>query len=128
MQEAKRQEKTELTCIRCPIGCALTVTADRDGTLKVTGNTCNRGEDYGKKELTNPTRTVTSTVKVKNGERPVVSVKTKGDIPKGKIAECMEALKGIEAEAPVRIGDIVLRDAAGTGVDIIVTKNVERRG
>lgn len=132
MQEKEKRQKewrkkTELTCIRCPMGCMLTVTADQDGMLQVTGNTCKRGEDYGKKELTNPTRTVTSTVKINNGILPMVSVKTKEDIPKEKITDCMEALKGIEAEAPVRIGDIILKDAAGTGVDMIATKNVERR-
>lgn len=131
MQEKERLQgewpgKTELTCIRCPIGCMLTVTEDRDGTIIVTGNTCNRGEEYGKKETTDPTRIVTSTVKVKNGIRPVVSVKTKGDIPKGKIGDCMKALKGIEAEAPVRIGDIILKNVAGTGVDIVATKNINR--
>lgn len=119
-------KKTELTCIRCPIGCILTVTENQDGTVDVKGNTCNRGADYGKKETTNPTRTITSTVKVKNGSRPVVSVKTKEDIPKGKIADCMKALKGIEAEAPVRIGDIILSNAGGTGVDIVATKNIDK--
>ena len=63
-------------------------------------------------------------MKVKNGIRPVVPVKTKGDIPKGKIADCMEALKRAEAEAPVRIGDILLKNVAGTGVDIVATKSI----
>lgn len=132
MQEKERLrgevgKKTELTCIRCPIGCMLTVTEYCDGTVDVTGNTCKRGEEYGKKETTDPTRIVTSTVKVKNGIRPVVSVKTKEDIPKGKIAECMEALKEVEAEAPVRIGDIILRNIAGTGVDIVATKSINSK-
>ena len=117
-------KKTELTCIRCPIGYMLTVTENQDGTIGVTGNTCSRGEEYGKKETKDPTRTVTSTMKVKNGIRPVVPVKTKGDIPKGKIADCMEALKRAEAEAPVRIGDILLKNVAGTGVDIVATKSI----
>lgn len=129
-EKERRQEewpkKTELTCIRCPIGCMLTVEENQDGTVSVAGNTCNRGEDYGKKETTNPTRTITSTVKVKNGSRPVVPVKTQRDIPKGKIWDCMKALKKMEAEAPIKIGDIILRDAAGTGVDIVAAKNVDR--
>lgn len=116
----------ELVCIRCPIGCMLTVTGHPDGSLTVTGNGCNRGEEYGKKELTNPTRIVTSTVRVKNGTQAVVSVKTKEDIPKGKINACIEALKAIELEAPVYIGDVVMQNVADTGVDVIVTKNVEK--
>ena len=58
----------------------------------------------------------------------MVSVKTKEDIPKGKIFECVRALKGVEIEAPVHIGDVVVQNAAGTGVDIVATKNVEKIG
>lgn len=120
------EKGAELICIRCPIGCMLTVTAQQDGTLHVTGNTCKRGEEYGKKELTNPTRTVTSTVRVKNGSQPMAPVKTKEDIPKGKVKDCMEALRGIEVEAPIHIGDSILADVAGTGVDIVATKNIAK--
>ncbi len=118
-------KKRELVCIRCPIGCRITVEDIPDGTRRITGNTCNRGAEYAEKELTNPTRIVTSTVRLRGGKAAVVSVKTKGDIPKGKIMECMEAIKGVELEAPVRIGDVALADVAGTGVDIVVTKDVE---
>ena len=93
-------EKKEMVCICCPLGCALTVT-EQNGELTVDGNTCNRGEEYGKKEATNPTRILTTTVRVKNGMLPVVSVKTEEDIPKGKMMECIERLREIEIEAPV---------------------------
>ncbi len=118
------QEKQELVCIRCPIGCRITVESNPDGTLHITGNTCGRGAEYAEKELTDPTRIVTSTVRVRNGNQPVVSVKTKEDIPKGKIMECMEAIRGVEMEAPVHIGDVALANVAGTGVDMVVTKDV----
>ena len=65
---------------------------------------------------------------MKNGSHPIVPVKTRTDIPKGKIGDCMKAVKRVEVEAPVYIGDVVLTDAAGTGVDIVATKNVEGRG
>ena len=90
---------------------------------KITGNTCPRGDAYARKEVTNPTRIVTSTVKVEGGKVDMVSVKTKEDIPKGKIFECVKALKGITVKAPVHIGDVILKDVAGTGIDIIATKN-----
>lgn len=92
--------------------------------IKVSGNTCKRGDVYARKEVTNPTRIVTSTVKVANRSMNMVSVKTKEDIPKGKIFACIEALKDVEVEAPVHIGDVIITDVAGTGVDIIATKNV----
>ena len=116
-------EKRELICIGCPMGCPLTVEMNGTEVVSVTGNTCPRGDAYARKEATNPTRIVTSTVKVEGGKVDMVSVKTKEDIPKGKIFECVKALKGITVKAPVHIGDVILKDVAGTGVDIIATKN-----
>lgn len=120
-------EKTELTCICCPMGCALTVETEEGEVKSVAGNTCPRGDAYGRKEVTNPTRIVTSIVPVKGGEIPMVSVKTASDIPKGKIGECIGELKGISMQAPVRIGDIVAENIAGTGVNVVATKNVDVR-
>lgn len=120
-------EEKNLICINCPMGCAITVLMDAGSVVSVSGNTCKRGEDYAKKEVTDPTRIVTSTVRVVGGEAAMVSVKTKRDIPKGKIFDCMEALKGVEVTAPVQIGDVILKNAADTGVDIVATKAVARR-
>lgn len=117
-------EKKELTCIGCPLGCALTVDIEATEVLRVTGNTCKRGEAYARKEVTNPTRIVTSTVKVEGGTQAVVSVKTKEDIPKDKIFDCVTALQGVTIKAPVAIGDTILDDVAGTGVAVIATKNI----
>ena len=118
-------EERNLTCIGCPLGCALKVTIDGEN-VTVTGNTCKRGADYGAKEVTHPMRIVTSTVCVKNGTIPMVSVKTAQDIPKGKIFDCVEALRDVCVEAPVQIGDVILENAAGTGVDIVATGNVKQ--
>ena len=115
----------ELTCIGCPMGCPLIVTMEAGEVISVTGNTCKRGDVYARKEVTNPTRIVTSTVRVSGGDADMVSVKTKEDIPKGKIFDCVKALKGIEVSAPVHIGDVILKNVADTGVDIVATKNVE---
>ena len=117
-------ETRELICINCPLGCGLTVTIKGGEVEKVQGNTCPKGEAYGKKEVTNPTRIVTSTVRVTGGVLPVVSVKTASDIPKEKIMDCARVLKEVEVQAPVSIGDVVLEDVCGTGVPMIATKNV----
>ena len=108
------------------MGCPITVEMDGDEVVSVTGNTCKRGDVYARKEVTDPTRIVTSTVRVIGGKADMVSVKTKEDIPKGKIFDCVKALKGVEVEAPVRIGDVIVPDVAGTGVDIVATRNVAR--
>ena len=114
----------ELTCIGCPLGCSLSVTLENDEVTSVTGNTCPRGDAYARKEVTNPTRIVTSTVHVKNGVSAMVNVKTASDIPKDKIFDCIAAIKDIVVTAPVAIGDVILTNVAGTGVDIIAAKNI----
>lgn len=116
-------EQTELICIGCPMGCLMTAVKN-NGELSVQGNTCPRGAEYAKKELTNPCRTITSSVPVKNGETARVSVKTRGEVPKEKIMECMKEIRTLLAEAPVEIGDIICTDLAGTGVDLVATKAV----
>ena len=117
-------ETRELICINCPLGCALTVTMEQGKVVKVEGNTCPKGKSYGEKEVTNPTRIVTSIVKVLGGNIPVVSVKTASDIPKEKIGACMAALKTVAVKAPVAIGDVILKDICGTGADVVATRNV----
>lgn len=117
-------EKCSLTCIGCPLGCTVTVELDNGQITAVTGNTCKRGDDYARKEVTRPMRVVTSTVRVTGGDIPVVSVKTEQDIPKEKIMDIMRTLTDISVPAPVHIGDVILKNAAQTAVDIIATKEV----
>lgn len=116
-------EKRELTCIGCPLGCQVTVEMDGDIIRNISGYTCNRGKVYAEKEVTNPTRIVTSTVKVEGGERPSVSVKTREDIPKSRIFDVARALKDVYVKAPVKIGDIIKENIAGTGVPVVATSN-----
>ena len=120
-------ETRELICIGCPLGCPLTVTVDQNEVTSVTGNTCPRGDAYARKEVTNPTRIVTSTVRVENGVAPMVSCKTASDIPKSKIFAVTDALKDVLVHAPITIGDVLLANVADTGVDIIATKNIEEK-
>lgn len=114
-----------LTCIQCPLGCPLTVTLEDDAVTKVEGNTCKRGETYAKKEVTSPTRTVTSTVRVEGGRLPVVAVKTKWDIPKNLIFSCMAEINAVTVQAPVKIGDVILEDICGTGIPLVATANAD---
>ena len=114
-------ENRTLTCIGCPLGCALQVEIENGEVLSVSGNTCKRGDVYARKEVTHPTRIVTSTVRVVGGDITMVSVKTANDIPKEKIFECVKVLKEVEVQAPIAIGDVVLSNVAGTGVDIVAS-------
>ncbi len=118
-------EVRNLICIGCPLGCPLTVTID-GGAVSVTGNTCQRGADYARKEVLSPTRIVTSTVRVEGGTIGRVSVKTKSDIPKTKIFEVMEEIHKISVTAPVEAGQVLIEDCAGCGVPVVATKSVAR--
>ena len=118
-------EKRNLTCIGCPMGCQLTVEFEGEEVFSVKGNSCAIGDNYARKEVTHPERTVTSTVVVVGGAKERTSVKTKGNIPKDKIFQCMEEINRVRAQAPLRIGDVVIADVCGTGVNVIVTKNCE---
>ena len=118
-------ETKNLTCINCPLGCALTVEMNGESILHVTGNTCKRGEVYARREVTAPVRMVTSSVRVIGGNLPVLSVKTREAIPRERIFACVRELKKISLQAPVHMGDVVLEDVAGTGIDIVATRNVE---
>ena len=120
-------EVRELTCIGCPMGCALTVTLENGEVTSVSGNTCKIGENYGKEEVLNPRRTITSTMRVLGGDAEVVSVKTAEAVPKGKMMECMAQINETQVKAPVWIGDVLILDVAGTGIAVVATKNVEAK-
>lgn len=115
----------ELICIVCPKGCHLKVEEALD--YKVTGNSCPRGAEYGKKELTHPTRVITSTIKIHQGIQNRVSVKTSCDIPKEKIWDVMKRLDQLEVTAPVQRGMIVEEHICETNADLVITKDVTKR-
>lgn len=116
--------KKEITCIGCPMGCLVTVEIE-DGVIgSISGNTCPRGSEYAAKEITCPERIVTSTVAVDGGVYRVAPVKTASNIPKDKIFECMAQVHGVRLRAPVKAGDVVIKNIAGTGVALIATRAV----
>ncbi len=120
-------EKKELTCIVCPMSCHLEVTLDDNGEIvSVTGNTCKRGDKYARTELTSPVRMLTSTVKLEGGLYKRLPVITSDNIPKGSMAEVMEAISKVEIVAPVKINDIIIEDVCGLGVNIIASRSMEK--
>ena len=113
----------ELTCVCCPIGCQLNIISEGD-KITVTGNTCPRGMEYGIKEITAPTRVVTGSVRIINGELPLLSVKTAKDVPKDMIFNVMKEIHKCSPSAPVHLGETIISDVAGTGIDVIATRTV----
>jgi CxxC motif-containing protein len=115
--------KKELICIVCPRGCHLTI----DENLTVSGNFCKRGEIYARNEIKNPTRIITTTVAVTNGTYPRLSVKTSVPIPKNKIFDVMGELRKVKVNAPIKLGDVIVKNILDTGSDIVATESITAR-
>lgn len=112
----------ELVCIVCPKGCRLHV--DEENNYSVTGNSCPRGAEYGHNEIKNPTRVLTSTVRLEGGLYRRCPVKTNKAVPKRLLMDIMQALNAVSLKAPVQAGQVVLPHVCGTDADVIVTKNL----
>lgn len=118
------EEMTKIICITCPMGCTLEVTHEGKTITKVDGHACKKGLSYAEAELTDPRRMVPSTVKVRGGVHPLVPVCTAAPIPKPLIFDLLAELRRVELRAPVQIGQVVVEDAFGTGVDVLATRNL----
>ena len=121
------QEK-EIVCINCPVGCRLKVKLEEKSVLSVDGNMCKRGEEFACTEAVNPVRIMTSLMRVEGRDKPI-SVKTQKPIPKNSLRECADYIFKHplpQDKLPIRIGDVVIQDICGYGVDILSTQNIER--
>ncbi len=118
------KENRRMTCIVCPVGCAMEVTIEDGQVADVDGNECKKGVTYAQEEVVAPTRTLASTVMVQGGVFPLVPVRTASEVPKGKIEEIMEVLSTVELEAPVQLGQVVVPNAVDTGVDVVATRSI----
>lgn len=119
-----------MTCIICPMGCSMEVTIEDNGSIKkvieVKDNLCPRGAQYAAKEITDPTRTLTTTVAVKNGACPLVPVKTASEIPKAMLFNAMEVLRRLHVDAPVSRGQVLVKDLLGTSVSVVSCADIEK--
>ena len=113
---------TELICIVCPKGCRLKV--DEAKEYAVTGYACPRGEVYGREELKNPLRVVTSTVRISGAAHRRCPVKTDGAIPKRFVFEAMRLLSSVDLTSPVKLGQVVIEDICGTGISFVTTRSL----
>ncbi len=113
----------ELVCISCPMGCRMTVTLSGGEVSDIKGNTCPRGEAYAKDECVAPKRVVTALARV-DGTNVPLPVKTASPIPKEKMFACMSEISKAIVYSPVGIGDVIVKDVCGTGVDVVATADV----
>lgn len=119
--------KKEFTCIVCPNGCTISAEYDIISEIHTEGALCKRGEAYVRQELTDPRRTIASSVLVAGGVSDLVSVRLTAPIPLGSIREAMEQIRACRVQAPVRTGDVLISHILGTDSDVIATRTVERR-
>lgn len=116
----------EFICIVCPKGCALKVTTASESEVTasdVTGHQCKRGAVYAVDECLNPVRMLTTTVKLVGSKQPLIPVKSSRPLPRAKLFDCMKVLNSCTAKAPLEVGDIIIKNILGTGVDIVTTSN-----
>lgn len=112
----------KLTCIVCPRGCDMEIALGDSGeVVSVSGNACKRGAAYAQDECTHPRRTVTSTVRLSDGR--VLAVKTESTIPKELIFEVMKEINSTVARSDLKIGDVIIENVSGTGVNVVATAN-----
>lgn len=114
---------SKLVCIVCPRGCTMDIT-ERDGNFTVSGNFCKRGEKFALSEMTEPKRTICSTVKTSFKEAPVLPVRVSDEIPKDKIFAVMDEINKVTVTNPVGRGDIIIKNVLDLGVDIIATSDL----
>ncbi len=118
--------RIKVTCIICPIGCEITVTIKDGEVISVEGAKCLRGRKYAITEVREPKRVVISVIKCVGGDPPTVSVKTSGPVPKDRIWDVMRLLARTEVKAPVEVGDVIIKDVLGLGVDIVATRSCRK--
>ena len=118
-------EVRELTCIVCPLGCVAKVTIERGKVVSVCNVECPRGKKYAISEVTSPMRDFFTTVKIVGGTVPVLPVRTSAPVPKDRMMDCSRALARVVVRAPIRLGDVVVRDFLGLSVNVVSTRNVE---
>ncbi len=116
------QEK--IICVGCPMGCLVTVTIDNGEVTATEGNRCKQGEKYVLEEYRNPVRTLTATLLTLGSSRPLLPVRTSRPIPKTKMMSAAAVLAGVRVRPPVRIGEVVVSQPDGIGVDVIATADL----
>lgn len=116
---------TQYLCIGCPLGCRLEVEEDAQGDIvEVRGFSCKRGESFALQEHTDPRRMVSTTIRIDGGRWPRLPVRSRDAVPKDRVTALCRRLRSVTLTAPVRMGEVVLADALGTGIDMIASRDM----
>lgn len=119
---------THYLCIECPLGCRLEAEEDTDGNIvEVRGSACKKGKTFAEREHTDPRRMVTATVAIAGGFWPRLPVRTLAEVPKDRVWDVVKLLRSISVESPVLMGDVIVADIVGTGVDVVASRDMPTR-
>ena len=119
-------KEKRITCIVCPIGCKILVESRGKLIENLDGNKCVKGIEYAKNEALDPRRMLTTSVLVKDGEWPLVSVKSSQPVPKDRVFKILNEIKKVKLNAPVKAGEEIIKSVANTDFNIIATKTVKK--
>jgi len=120
------QNEQKITCIVCPIGCKIIIITDGKEIKKLDGSKCKRGVEYAKNEALDPRRMLTTSIRVIDGDWPLICVKSDKPIPKNKLFKVLDEIKRKSITAPVENGEIIINNIANTGINICATKTVKK--
>jgi len=117
-------ENREFICVTCPVGCTIEAIVEGQELLEIKGQACQRGIAFVREELTDPRRTLTTTVRVCGGTMPLLPVRSAAPLPKSLLRDVAARLRTVSVQAPVRQYQVILPDALGTGVDIVASRDL----
>ncbi len=120
------RENKHFTCVICPIGCEIDVQLEDGNVVSTEGNKCAKSEEFVLQELKEPKRILTTTIRIRGAKWAMLPVRTDEPIPKRLLFKVIEELANIEMQAPVKVSDVIIGDIAGTGANIVATRNMKR--
>jgi len=117
--------ETKITCIGCPLGCAVRLSLDDKGeVIDIADNKCKEGQKYALEEYKHPVRALTATVLTQESRQPLLSVRTNKPIAKSMLVKVMPALAQIRVRPPIRAGEVVKTNILGSRADVIATSDL----
>ena len=120
------RENKHFTCVICPIGCEIDVQLEDGNVVSTEGNKCAKSEEFVLQELQEPMRILTTTIRIRGAKWAMLPVRTDEPIPKRLLFRVIKELANIEMQAPVKVSDVIIGDIAGTGANIVATRNMKR--
>lgn len=115
-----------IICIQCPIGCNLHVTLAEGRVVSIKGNSCKRGAEYARQESTAPRRTLTGTIRITDSVLKLLPVVSESPLPKDRLFDCLKLLQNVSVAAPIKMGDVVLPNIGGLGINILASRNADK--